>query len=110
MSDDDPAPASPPVRRIKLTMSSIERHEVIMRWLDLHEDDRDACAAMRTWVRAVLSGGAQVASGGFVRRDAPESPFHYAVVPGTGAIVVFYERRTVPVRTVVFSNVLDWPY
>ena len=98
-------------RKLDLTTNGrVERIEAIRDWLKAHADDRDACAAMRAWATAVMSGGKQLASGGFERVDEEGHPtLYFAFVPGTGAIATFYERNTVPVRQIVFVSVIDAP-
>lgn len=80
-----------------------------MEWLDGCTDPV-ARAAMKTWALAVLSGRAQVATGSFVDTGGRGFPnLYYAFVPGTKAMVVFYELIAVPVRIIRFVEVLDEP-
>lgn len=88
----------------------LKRHTEIMRWLETC-DDPVAHEAMRTWALAVLSGhGSELATGSF--RDTGERGFpnlNYAIVPGTNALVVYYEILAPPVRIVRFVSVGDLP-
>lgn len=88
----------------------LKRQEVIMEWLD-RCDDPLAHAAMKVWVLAVLGGGSMLATGSFSDTGGRGFPdLHYAIVPGTGAMVVFYLQRAAPVgHFIQFVDVIGWP-